>query len=243
MKEIKNAVQVVILNDDGEVLAVSRKDNHEDFGLVGGKVDDEDYQHGLYKPLIAGIIRETKEETGLTIYEGGLIPVFSMHRDGYMGHTYLATKWSGEIHTDEPHVVKWVPFETVINGSFGHWNTMVADSLTSMGIKFKILDSPFDDVYYFHIHKNDGRTFVSITPKTFWDEEECLPYDYSDTDRHNIHKLADNYGFRLLESMESQYEVMVDNKLITNIYEILNLMLSAGFRENKDFSKFLKQFQ
>jgi len=126
---MKEAVQVVILNEDGEVLAVSRKHDHNDFGLVGGKVDNGE------SPIQA-IIRETKEETGLTLYEGGLFPIFQMHKNGYMSYTYLVKVYDGNIHTDENHVVKWTSFNTVIDGSFGEWNYLVAESLISMGIDF-----------------------------------------------------------------------------------------------------------
>ena len=126
---MKKAVQVVLLNKDGEVLAVSRKYDHTDFGLVGGKVDPEDVDE------LAAAIRETKEETGLDI--SNLRMIFSMHRDNYMGYTYLAD-YSGEIQTEEEHVVKWTNFQTIIDGKFGKWNKMVSESLTSMGIKFKL---------------------------------------------------------------------------------------------------------
>jgi len=128
---MKYAVQAVIFNDKGEVLAVSRKDNHNDFGLPGGKVDPEDPS-----PSFA-ILRETQEETGLMINRDTMIPIFQMHRGGYMGITYLIKDWSGEIQTDEPHVVKWVEFDEVLRGSFGYWNNMVQESLVSMGVKFK----------------------------------------------------------------------------------------------------------
>lgn len=126
---MKESVQVVLLNKDGEVLAVSRKTDHNDFGLIGGKRDPEDYT------LIDAAIRETKEETGLDIYNLRLI--FTMHKDGYMGYTYLAD-WDGFIHTDEPHVVKWTDFTEIMKGSFGKWNKLVCESLMSMGIFIKI---------------------------------------------------------------------------------------------------------
>ena len=128
---MKEAVQVVILNDAGYVLAVSRKHDHNNFGLVGGKVDKGE-------SLEEAIIRETKEETGLDI--SNLTLVFSMHKDGYMGYTYLCGKWSGEINTEEPHIVKWSPFQRIIEGSFGKWNELVAESLTNMGVSFILHD-------------------------------------------------------------------------------------------------------
>lgn len=125
---MKKSAQVVILNKAGLVLGVSRKTNHNDFGLPGGKVDPED------KDEMAAAIREVKEETGLDIYDLQL--VFVMHKNGYMGYTYIA-KYSGRIKHNEPHVVKWVPFDVIMRGSFGKFNKLVAESLNDMGVKFK----------------------------------------------------------------------------------------------------------
>jgi ADP-ribose pyrophosphatase YjhB (NUDIX family) len=87
-------------------------------------------------------IREAFEETGLQI--SNLRLVFAMHKDGYMGHCYLAD-YKGEINHNEPHVVKWVPFETLINGSFGKYNEMVCESLNNMGVSF-IKHLPLDEM-------------------------------------------------------------------------------------------------
>jgi hypothetical protein len=122
--------QVVIINSEGFILGVSRKNNHTDFGLAGGKMDPEDNGN----PMTTAI-RECKEETGLDVTNLRL--VFAIHKSGNMGYTYLAD-YSGEISYDEPHVVKWVPFQVLINGSFGRYNEMVGESLTSMGIDFKM---------------------------------------------------------------------------------------------------------
>jgi hypothetical protein len=122
--------QVVLINEEGLILGVSRKDNHFDFGLPGGKMDPEDNGD----PIVTAI-RECKEETGLDVYDLQL--VFAIHKSGNMGYTYLA-KYSGEINHNEPHVVKWVPMEVLINGSFGRYNQMVSESLLSMGIDFEL---------------------------------------------------------------------------------------------------------
>lgn len=122
--------QVVLINEEGLVLGVSRKDNHSDFGLPGGKMDPEDDND----PTTTAI-RECKEETGLDISELQLI--FAIHKSGNMGYTYFA-KYSGEIEHDEPHVVKWVPMQVLINGCFGRYNEMVSESLTSMGINYQM---------------------------------------------------------------------------------------------------------
>lgn len=122
--------QVVLINEEGLILGVSRKDNHNDFGLPGGKMDPEDNGD----PMVTAI-RECKEETGLDVSDLQL--VFAIHKSGNMGYTYLA-KYSGEINHNEPHVVKWVPMEVLINGSFGRYNQMVSESLTDMGVEYQL---------------------------------------------------------------------------------------------------------
>lgn len=121
--------QVVLINPEGLILGVSRKDNHNDFGLIGGKGEIEDDNDPMKTA-----IRECKEETGLDITNLRL--VFAIHKSGNMGYTYLAD-YSGEINHDEPHVVAWKPMETLINGSFGRYNQMVSESLVDMGVKFQ----------------------------------------------------------------------------------------------------------
>lgn len=120
--------QVVLINKEGLVLGVSRKTNHNDFGLPGGKMDPEDNEDP-----IKTAIRECKEETGLDISDLKL--VFAIHKGGNMGFTYLA-KYDGEINHNEPHVVKWVEFKTLVRGSFGRYNQLVAESLDDMDIDY-----------------------------------------------------------------------------------------------------------
>lgn len=135
---MKKTVQALIFNEDGEVLAVSRKTNHNDFGLAGGKVDEIDYGSLEHTPLMAALVREVKEETGIDINADTAELVFAIHKDGYMGYTYLIKEWGGEIFTNEPHVVKFTHFEEIMNGSFGRYNSLVAESLIDLGFEFKI---------------------------------------------------------------------------------------------------------
>lgn len=122
---------VVIINEEGLVLAVSRKDDHTNFGLPGGKMEDEDQNSP-----VATAFRETKEETG--VYPMGLELIFATHMDGKMGFTYLAKDYHGELSTDEPHTIEWVPFQRLINGGFGKYNRLVYDSLKDMGVKVQL---------------------------------------------------------------------------------------------------------
>jgi 8-oxo-dGTP pyrophosphatase MutT (NUDIX family) len=125
-KERLHAVSIVLINDEGKILGVSRKHDHTDFGIAGGKVDPEDNFD-----LVAAAIRETKEETGLDIYD--LEVVYASHWGNRMQWTFLA-KWTGEIHTDEPHVVKWIDAKTLMQGSFREYNLEVLASLNEIGI-------------------------------------------------------------------------------------------------------------
>jgi len=120
--------QVILINPDGYPLGVSRKNDHNDFGIPGGKMDPEDNGDP-----IKTAIRETKEETGLDIFNLRL--VFVIHKYGNLSYTYLAD-YTGEINHNEPHVVKWVGFEELVNGSFGRYNQLVAESLGDMKVKF-----------------------------------------------------------------------------------------------------------
>jgi len=127
MEGIKYSVTAVILNDKGQVLAVSRKDDHSDFGIIGGWVDTKD------DSLEMAICREIKEETGLIVKPTNLLQVLSMNRGGNMSYSYYVKDYEGEIETDEPHIVKWTDFDEIKNGSFGYWNTLVEMSVNNFG--------------------------------------------------------------------------------------------------------------
>ncbi len=104
---MKRAVCVLLSNPEGKILAVSRKHDTTAFGLPGGKVD-------LYESDEYAAVREVREETGLEldidslreVYRG---PCLRTTPDGedYDVVTYLGN-WSGELHTDEDGIVKWV---------------------------------------------------------------------------------------------------------------------------------------
>jgi 8-oxo-dGTP pyrophosphatase MutT (NUDIX family) len=65
---------VVLINENGLVLGVSRKDDHSKMGLPGGKMDPED----LLDPMTTAI-RECTEETGLDV--SNLKMVFDIYKD------------------------------------------------------------------------------------------------------------------------------------------------------------------
>ena len=135
-----HAVSIALLNENSEILGVSRKYDHTKMGIIGGKVDDDDFidelgnQHSLMHALVKAAIRETKEETGLDIYD--LEVIYCTYVSGRLQWTFLA-RWSGEINTSEPHVVKWVDTETLKNGCFADYNMEVIKSLKELGFEIK----------------------------------------------------------------------------------------------------------
>lgn len=78
---MKRAVVVLIETVNEKFVMVSRKDNPNDFGLPGGKVDRDEEE-------LRAAVREVKEEIGLDIYEEDLELIFTEDCNGYKSSTY-----------------------------------------------------------------------------------------------------------------------------------------------------------
>ena len=124
----KIAVCGLIKRPNGKVLGVSRKDNKEDFGLPGGKVDPgETPADALY--------REILEETGYTIKKHNWV-FTSVEADGYYCLTFLCevdetTKVS--VSEKETGVIKDVTWDELKSGCFKSYNTKLYDDLLKRG--------------------------------------------------------------------------------------------------------------
>lgn len=133
-QELKNevplAVSVIIMNEKGQIVGVSRKDDHSDFGLPGGKVDSED------KDSLDGCIRELYEETGLLYEREKFIKIHEGSHGDFWQTTYYVSVVSdlddSVFDYDEPHVVKWTDWQTVFDGSFGKYNRIVHRKLEEL---------------------------------------------------------------------------------------------------------------
>ncbi len=108
---MKNAACVLIIRD-GLILAVSRKDDPNDFGLPGGKVDpNESFEQAA--------VRETMEETGCVLEN--LNKVFE-DQDGDFKVVTFQADCLGEPYSKEEGKVKWVHPDLLLAGSFGKYN-------------------------------------------------------------------------------------------------------------------------
>lgn len=134
-----NSTSVLIFRNDGKVLACSRKDNPNAFGLPGGKVDKEDIS------LVDAALRELKEETGIelipdisTYYEKIVIPIYSGICEGgksgkiYINHCFMVV---GQEEFIEPKQIEgegrvaWISPELLFSGPFGNYNKRVFDHI------------------------------------------------------------------------------------------------------------------
>lgn len=105
---------VALIFKDGCILAASRKDNHADLGLPGGKIEPTDAT-----PEDA-VRREVLEETSLVLKE--ITPCFD-HLDRVQDlvrrpcRCYLVTSWEGTPKSMEGAWVGWVPMERLLSPS------------------------------------------------------------------------------------------------------------------------------
>lgn len=122
-------VCVFIMNDKGELLSVSRKDDPSDIGLPGGKVEAGE------TPLEAAL-RELFEESGYKADPRYAQLIYHAETDGQLAVTYQipysAIKQAAT--PTETGVVAWVSPEVLANGkTFGNYNRGL---FKTIGLKF-----------------------------------------------------------------------------------------------------------
>ena len=110
---MKRASTVLIIEND-KVLSISRRNDHNDFGIVGGGVEkNETFEQAC--------IRETFEETGLTISD--LTLVFEKQLGDYFVQTFTPKSYTGTIVESDEGIVRWLTPDILMNGkTFGEFN-------------------------------------------------------------------------------------------------------------------------
>lgn len=113
-------VSVLIMNDKGQVLAVARRADPNDWALAGGKVDPDETEE-------EAAIRECFEETGIKIWN--LKEVHRRNVGPDLGVSFTC-EWSGEpTHQEGEPECKWVEPEVLTRGVFGEYNKSLLSKL------------------------------------------------------------------------------------------------------------------
>lgn len=121
---MKQSVCLFYRDSKKGILGVTRRDNRNDWGLPGGKVDPGE-------SLEEAIVREVFEETGFELNPMYLEKVFESLCGKYIATTFAYTgKLSNPQKVDEKEgVVGWITWKELFNGSFSDYNKLLWSSL------------------------------------------------------------------------------------------------------------------
>lgn len=127
------AVCVLIQDAQGRILAISRPNNRQDFGLIGGGVEqnDGDLRADPDGTLRRAAVRELWEEAGIRLQPHQLKPVYRAQARRRFATVFIPT-----VQPDPPKLghneegwVAWVEPERICQGSFGPYNRKLLDVL------------------------------------------------------------------------------------------------------------------
>ena len=108
MSRTENAeltVLCLITDGDSILLQNRRKNDWQGYTLPGGHVEPGE-------SFVDAVIREMKEETGLTILDPRLVGVkqFPLENGRYVVLLFKATRWSGDLISSEEGQMEWIEY-------------------------------------------------------------------------------------------------------------------------------------
>lgn len=129
---MKQAAVMLIIKDE-LILGISRKDNPTKFGLIGGKIEEDEL------PINAAI-REVFEETGIKIIDCDFLIERNVEGSDFVCRCYVATKWEGEPTSKEGLAVQWLTEDEMINtkAAFPEYN---AKTLTAYKARQTLIET------------------------------------------------------------------------------------------------------
>lgn len=98
---------VLCLIEDGEKILLQNrtKKDWQGYTLPGGHVEPEE-------SFVDAVIREMREETGLTVLDPRLVGVkqFPLEKGRYVVLLFKATKWSGDLVSSDEGPMEWIRY-------------------------------------------------------------------------------------------------------------------------------------
>lgn len=106
------SVVLIAINNEGKVLSVSRKTDHNDFGLIAGKIEENETPE-------KAVIRELREETGIETNINSLKLLFQVFINQENFYIFLLKTDKTPKQMENEGVSKWSDWEEVLKGSHG----------------------------------------------------------------------------------------------------------------------------